>query len=66
MNVLEQTATWVDGKVKPTKSGIYMTYHHTGGTHAWCFNVESNNWGDGLYTPDKGFKWLNVRIDLSK
>ena len=66
MNVLEEKASWVSGHIKPNKRGIYMTYHETGGILAWHYDVLSDAWGDGLHVPNTGFRWLNVRIDLSK
>jgi hypothetical protein len=64
MNILKDKATWKSYTEKPKKSGVYLTFSKKEGFHQWNFNVDYNQWGNGLYTPGDKFKWLNVRIDV--
>lgn len=64
MNILPNKAEWKPHTETPCKTGIYFTFSQDGGLHQWGFDKKTGHWGNGIYTPAKTFRWLNVRIDM--
>lgn len=63
-NVLDEIAVWKHSYELPGSSGLYLISNEKHEKFHWCFDAEKKHWGDGLHTPGKNFRWLNVRIKL--